>query len=241
MSRPPDGRMRTKRVTPFSWTRMFVTVAPMSTMASSPPSSSSMPTSGMPTARAMANGTRSTPIGSSFAASATSTTVFTIARCAATRMSRSMRRPSCSNSPSGSKSRTASSTGMGMNSCAWNPSDARSSFSGSHGSAISRTTTRWFPTPMYTWRLLKPPRCHSSRRASLTISGWRISPASTAPSGSGTCAARTTTGASPPWSSAARTAVAPISSPTRTFAIYGPSVRTERSSKKRSRSVSRSR
>ena len=37
------------------------------------------------------------------------------------------------------------------------------------------------------------------------------------------------------------TAVAPISKPTRTFAIYGPSVRTERSSRKRSRSVSRSR
>ena len=61
-------------------------VAPMSTIASSPPSSSSMPTSGIPTARAMAKGTRSTPMGSSFAASATSTTVFTIARCAATRM-----------------------------------------------------------------------------------------------------------------------------------------------------------
>ena len=34
-------------------------------------------------------------------------------------------------------------------------------------------------------RLLNPPRCHSSRSASLTSSGWRISPASTAPFGQG--------------------------------------------------------
>ena len=36
-----------------------------------------------------------------------------------------------------------------MNSCTWNPRESRSSFSGSNGSPISRTTTRWFPTPIY--------------------------------------------------------------------------------------------
>src|SRR6478672_3730097 len=102
-----------------------------------------------------------------------------------------------------------------MNSCTWRLSEAFSSFSGRNGRAISRTTTRWFPTPIHTWPLLKPPRFQSSRRASETARGSRTSPFSTAPGGKGPCAARTTVGCVPAESSAARTAVDPMSSPIR--------------------------
>src|SRR5439155_873796 len=77
-----------------------------------------------------------------------------------------------------------------MNSCTWRLSDAFSSFSGRNGRAISRTTTRWFPTPSHTCPLLNPPRFHSSRRADETASGSRTSPFSTAPAGSGPLAHR---------------------------------------------------
>src|SRR4029453_16528155 len=81
--------------------------------------------------------------------------------------------------------------------------------------------TRWLATPRMTSRLRNPPRCHSSRRASETTSGSRTSPPETVPGGSGTCATRTRLGGTDFIdSSAARTPVAPISSPTRTLDIY---------------------
>src|SRR3989304_2298899 len=65
-------------------------------------------------------------------------------------------------------------------------------------------------------------RSHSSFSASATTAGWRTSPFSTAPWGSGTWAARMSTGTSPPPTSAARTAVGPMSRPTRVLAPYAP-------------------
>ena len=222
MSRPPDGSIRTNRVTPRSCTQIEVTWAPMSTMASSPLESRSRPSSPVPTALITANGVRSMPCGSSLAARAASTRALTIGLCAATRRIRTIRRPPWSISPSGSKSSTASSEAIGMNSWTWKPRVSRSSFSGSQGRATSRTTTRWFPTPRWTCLLLTPDLDHSSRSASATASGWRTSPASTTPGGSGTWAARTTTGMSPAATSATRTAVEPTSTPILVLATTRP-------------------
>ena len=60
--------MRTNLVAPRACTQMFVTCAPTSMTASSPSCSRSMPVSWRPTARTSANGMRSRPSGSSFAA-----------------------------------------------------------------------------------------------------------------------------------------------------------------------------
>src|SRR5262245_61034821 len=109
-----------------------------------------------------------------------------------------------------------------MNSCTWNASVSRSSFSGSHGSATSRTTTRWLPTPRKTCLVFTPALPSASRRASATGPGSRTSPASTAPGVTGTWAARTTTGMSPAATSATRIAVDPMSTPTLVRAISGP-------------------
>ena len=90
MSRPPDGRIRTNRVSPAACTTMFVTWAPTSTTASPPLVSSSIPAPVAPTARTSANGTRSSPTGSSFALVAAAMSVSTIAFCAATNSRRSI-------------------------------------------------------------------------------------------------------------------------------------------------------
>ena len=79
MSRPPEGRIRTNRVSPAACTTMLVTWAPTSTTASPPVRSSSMPAPVAPTARTIAKGTRSSPIGSNFALVAAATSVSTIA------------------------------------------------------------------------------------------------------------------------------------------------------------------
>src|SRR5581483_8632195 len=111
------------------------------------------------------------------------------------------------------------STDIGMNSCTWQARDLRSSFSGSQGSETSRTTTRWLPTESETRFDLNFPRLHSSFMASPTSSGWRTSPFSTAPAGTGTWPARTTAGpCARETTSAARTAVEPMSSPISDFA-----------------------
>src|SRR3954471_13934225 len=101
-----------------------------------------------------------------------------------------------------------------MNSWTWNPSEERSSFSGRYGSEISRTTTRWLPTPSHPCRPLKPPSDHSLLSASDTAPGSRTSPLSTAPGGSATWLARPTVGGAPT-SSAAPTAVEATSPPPR--------------------------
>ncbi len=126
--------MRTNRGMPAAWTQMHVSSAPMSTTASSPASwlSRFMP-SKEPTERTMAKGIRSMPIGESFAACAHWMIWSTIAFWAATRSSRTIWRPSCSNSSRISKSSTASSTGIGTCSCTWKGRDSLNSFSGSHG------------------------------------------------------------------------------------------------------------
>ena len=126
-----------------------------------------------------------------------------------------------------------------MNSWTWNARVSLSSFSGSQGSAISRTTTCWFPTPSCTCLDFTPDLAQTSRSASATASGWRTSPDSTTPGGNGTWAARTTTGMSPTATSATRTAVEPTSTPILVLAIYAPSTWTDRSERYTSTSDSR--
>ena len=110
----------------------------------------------------------------------------TMSWLAATSRPRRLRALSVTISSRGTKSRTASSIGMGTRSATWNFSDAFSSPDGIHGTSTRRTNTFWFEMPRTTSFLVNLALAQSCLSASATASGSATSPSRTAPGGSPT-------------------------------------------------------
>ena len=105
--------------------------------------------------------------------------------------------------------------GKGMTSSDWNRTALSTSSSGTQGRSSSRVMARRPAMPTTTEREVNPPFSHRREMASATAEWSWTSPSSIAPGGRPTCPKATRTGTPPSISSsAARTALVPMSSPT---------------------------
>ena len=235
-SRPPVPSTRTKRGTPPSCTAIAVTPPPNDTMPSAPaiPSASAAP--GSPAApaptsarsgtarasgRMSASGTRSTAATLRPPASTAATRRLTVASWTAaskTCMRGSPPSPGLAG-PRIAKSSTASSSGIGMSSAAWNCSALPSSSRDMSGISIWRTTTRGLARPRRTEPLLRPTSARRRPTASVTAASSATSPSRIVSRPSATWPNISRRGGSPGRTSATVTALVPMSRPIRRRAM----------------------